>query len=216
MLDFLWREDGQTLTEDMYALYHFMYEEHRLLMRNGLDTMLTRLEQGESPLLDTRNLDRELFYPATIMNDVIYIHLWYTMIPFRNPYLYRALKAYDKQFGQVREADADAYLNQKMKEMLDAMPELRLKYRSYLSYCIQELYLECYEDYYLIGKMVLILLYVQSLQIFDLSMFLEYRELPIQMQAEILSGAEKGMRHSLDSERQFLEKIRTDFMNSDK
>lgn len=226
MLDFLWREDGQTLTEDMYALYHFMYEEHRLLMRNGLDTMLSRLEQGESPLLDTSNLDeedtkrkwknRKLFYPATIMNDVIYIHLWYTMIPFRNPYLYRALKAYDKQFGQVREADADAYLNQKMKEMLDAMPELRLKYRSYLSYCIQELYLECYEDYYLIGKMVLILLYVQSLQIFDLSMYLEYQELSLQMQAEILSGAEKGMRHSLDSERQFLEKIRTDFMNSDK
>lgn len=215
ILDFLWRDTDSEkhLVSDMFAIYRFCFDQHNRLMRNGLDDMLC-----DSSKVDIGSFweekKRVLFYPASVMNDVIYEHLWYTMIPFRNPYLYRSLKAYDHQFGSVLYQDADACMNQKMERLLQEVSEL--KYRSYLSYCIQELYLECYEDYYLIGKILLIFLYLQGLMIFDLAMFLENGSLPLSMQAEILSGTEKGMRHSLGSERQFLEKIRTDFMNSDK
>ena len=70
------------------------------------------------------------------------------------------------------------------------------------------------EDYYLIGKILLIFLYLQGLMIFDLAMFLENGSLPLYAGGNF-SGTEKECVQ-FGLERQFLEKIRTDFMNSDK
>jgi len=218
ILDYLWRQEDSNLIQDMRDMYRYVYWEHTYLMRDRL----VELQRANRAILEFHAEEKggafppALFYPITIMNDIIYQRLWYTLLPLRNAYLYKGIKAYDRQFGKLGVGQADAYLSKQMEKLLMEKPHLKKKYRSYLSFLLQEMYMEAYEDYYLIGHLLLAYLYVQALMIFDLAEYLQYGDLTQEMEIQILSGMEKGMRHSLGSERQFLEKIRSEFMNSNK
>ena len=138
-------------------------------------------------------------------------HINYGALYLREPRLYRLIRRYYKLFSDQYVDEADRFFDRHVREMMEA--GYGEKYRSYFSYCIQQLYLKAYETYFTLRQLLFAILYVQLLMMFDLVDYLQRKgPAPIERQAEILMLCEQGIRHNPMLTKNLFAIIREEFL----
>ena len=217
---FFLRDDRELLLKhisrdrDIFAVmsdvYGYIWNMQQALVKDGVNA--AKEIQNEGILLLSEEKIKRPFYPIKMLNELVFEEITEPDLFLRNPYLYKLTGKYEKHYKNIYERDADAFFLDAYTSMTESGYIDPNKYRAYLSYSIQENYCEAYEDYYPLGKILLDFVYIQFLMLFDTVMFLEGADPDINTQARVLSSVEKGIRHSNQTEKQFLEKIRKSFM----
>ncbi len=209
LLDRIW-EEGRSLEEAMADIYAYVWEQERNIL-GGRFREAERMQEAPMRQVSDREIQNP-FYEVTMLNDLIYQSLDTPDLQLRNPTLKRMIRNYQRVYGKLWEAEANAYYRKAMRELLQSgfLPEN--KYRAYFSYCLQELYCEAYEDYYILGPVFLSLIYTEFLMLFDTASFRKNGELSMEKQVRELAALEKGIRHSLQTKEELLQKIRKDFL----
>lgn len=217
LLDYLWEKNEggtykKTLPQAFDGIYRYAWALQQALFEG--DPNLTRAKHLQSlPIPDVDEADiKNPFYPVTMLNDLIYTYLDEPDLFMREPHLYRLIFHYKKTFGKQLEKDADRFFRETLRRMEESDNRFLDKYRAYFSYCLQELYMDAYEDYYVIGEVFLALIFTEFLMLFDASEFLTHHELSTEKQARILAVLEAGIRHSIRTKKEFLQKIRSDWL----
>lgn len=214
ILDFIW-EEGSDLAERMQALYAYIYREHDLIVRNRIREAEREVLSADPSTFGIYDLNREptyAFFSVQTIDRMILNHINYGALWLREPKFYKLIKRYRKMFADFYVDEADVYFDKKVREMMDA--GYALKYRSYFSYCIQELYIKAYETYFVLRQFLFAALYVELLMMFDL---VDYemnggRIASPDRQAEILMLCEQGIRHNPSLTKNLLEVIREEFL----
>lgn len=215
ILDFLW-DDKAELTEKWQAIYAYSRHENDLIMRNrmdGLDTLALSydaIKQGEY------YIDREptyAFYSLKTIDRMILEHLDYGAMPIRSPKFYTLIKKYLKVFSNLTVKDADKLLTDTVRDMEKADPSCAAKYRAYFSYCIQELYLLAYENYFVLRQILFAILYTELFMIFEVSEYISTKRMPdINRHCEILYLLEHHVRHNPALSDNLLNVLREEFL----
>ena len=215
ILDFLWNEK-RPLWEQMQAIYAYARHENDWISRNRMEELphvnlsYDAAVQGDYAI--TRRGPYAFFRIRTI-DRMLLEHVDYGNLVIRNPKLYRLIRRYDQIFRRMNVDDADVYYHKGIEEMMQADPALEEKYRSYLSYNLQQLYPQAYETYFVLRQVLLAILYTQLLMLFD---FLDYLDLgrvaDADRQAEVLMLMEIGCRHNPKMTENLFWVIRDEFL----
>jgi len=210
--------------EDLFSIMrkHFLYAKvcQKRLVSNKNAYYLEDL--ANIKIEETDSLDWVI--PIGILNDIIYnSHSWKDQRK-RNPVFYKLLMTYQKVYGR----DSEAAFQKKLSAYIISIKhndKLLKKYRAYYQYCLNEEILDCFEDYYLLGKVIFPILYVYLLMIFDMvseneafcSKLLNQKEKSVE--STVMSSVERAFRHSDKRKKEILNKIRanllTDIIASD-
>ena len=136
----------------------------------------------------------------------------YGNLKYRERKFWKLVESYRKRFSNLYVNEADRFFDEKVRAMMDA--GYWEKYRSYFSYCIQELYTKAYESYHILRQFLFAVLYVQLLMMFDLVDYLDRKEqiADIGRQSEILMLCEQGIRHNPQLTKNLLAIIREEFL----
>ena len=215
LLDLLWQKEYH-LPELWQAFYAYIHNQHDFLMRGMLDEMrgvtlsFQPEEQGE--YVSNREVGYAFFRVRTI-DRMLLSHVDYAGIQLREPKLYYLLKHYAKYFSDLTIIEADNFFDRGVKKVIAQDETYELKYRSYFSYNLQQLYLEAYDSYFMLRQLLFSILYVQLLMLFDLIDFLEKgTAAPQSRQQEILVLTERGLRHDPRLTDALLEVLREEFL----
>lgn len=215
ILDFLWN-DEMPLPEAWQDLYAYIRQQHDYEMRNDTRDLVVQVElttdksrQGEYAVLTEPSY---AFYPIKTIDRMMINHIDYGWLQIREPKLWFFIKRYLKIFSDLPLNGADSWFDSHVRSMIEAHPELELKYRSYFSYNIQQLYPLAYENYFTLRQFLFAVLYTQLLIMFDLIDYMSSSDLSINRQAEILLILEKGVRHNPTQTDNLLNVIRQSFL----
>ena len=209
LLDRLW-ESGRSLEQAMADIYSYVWDLEKLIL-GGRILEAEEMQQALMPYVEEGKINVP-FYSVTLLNDLIYQYLNEPELFFRNRPLFHMIRSYQRIYGGLWEAEADAFFLAARRKLTESGTLPKDKYRGYFSYCLQELYCEAYEDYYLLGPVLLSLIYTEFLMLFDTAVFLYRGHLSREEQATNLAALEKGIRHSIRTREEFLQKIRRDFL----
>lgn len=215
ILDFLWAKE-QSLDHQMQAIYAYARNENDWISRNRME-QLAAVSLSYDPLVQgdyaiTRKAPYAFFRIQT-MDRMLLEHVDYGNLVLRNPKLYRLIRRYDKTFRQMQVDDADLFYHRSIQKMLATDPTLEDKYRSYLSYNLQQLYPQAYETYFVLRQVLLSILYTQLLMLFDLMDFFEHGQISsVERQAEVLMLMEIGCRHNPKMTENLFWVIRDEFL----
>lgn len=208
ILDYLWNNTDKnltvSLTDKMKAIFAHVYEEFNLVAADNIKGAFN---------ISSFNADKGIFFPIRFLNDLIYIKLSYSQMRYRNPFMYKAIKNYKKYFGKLYETDSEAFYNKAKERMYKKYPELERTFTAYLSYLIQQTYCLSYEDYYIIGPLLLSILHTEFVILFFTVAFLSGEELTPTHQAAIIANTEKIVRHNSQLNDYIINKVRKEFFN---
>lgn len=223
---FIWESD-LTLTDIIYDLYFYIYREHSLIVRNHIDECKDlRIEEDNKKLDDADFLKANRlsedegikkpgfsFFPIKMMDRMIIYHVNYGNLSIREPEFYKILKHYDELFKDRKISILDDFFNESMKKIIEEKPSLLMKYKSYFSYNINQLYLKSYETYFILRQFLFSVLYTEFLMLFDLAeTFHNKRPLTIEEETKILMYTEHGVRHNPNLTENLFSIIRQDFL----
>ena len=222
ILDFLWKED-KPFADIIYDLYYYVYREHSIIVRNKLSELTNIKIEDDNTVIDDAEFLKEqakldkktgyAFFSIKMMDRMIINHVNYGNLSIREPEFYKILKHYDKLFGDRNVNSLDSYFDCEMKKMISENPSLLLKYRSYFSYNINQLYLKSYETYFILRQFLFAILYTEFLMIFDLAETVnKKRPLTKEEEARILMYTEHGVRHNPTLTENLFTIIRQEFL----
>ncbi len=214
ILDFVW-EEGTDLSERWAALYAYVYREHDAILANRLHEAKGMVLSADPDSFDIYGLNREptfAFFSVQTIDRMILEHINYGALWLREPKFYKLIRYYRRMFADMYLDEADRELDRAVREMMAA--GYADKYRSYFSYCIQELYIKAYETYFVLRQFLFAVLYTELLMMFDL---VDYRMnggriADLERQAEILMLCEQGIRHNPSLTKNLFKVIREEFL----
>lgn len=216
LMDFIWTGDVSSvddITAKMHAIYRYVFPMHKLLMEDKQAEAAELLKETPDKYADSDKALPVFFFPVTMLNDLIFNEIYYPGMIVKNPVLFKLIRSYRRLFGKIWERDAEDHFKKALLDMVSVRPHLIRKYRAYLSYSLFITFKEAYEDYYLIGPMLLSFIYTSFLMLFDMVSFhSNNRKLTEEDEIFILSSVEKALRHSVDVSDSFLKKIRKEFL----
>ncbi len=214
MLDFLWNS-GEDLALCWQVFYAFVYHKHDLII-------MEKFKEAKEVRISKEPLDMGMYYlnrkptfaffSLKTIDRMILNQINYGNLKRRERKFYNLIQSYKKRFGGFYIDEADRFFDEKIRKMMEEGYEK--KYRSYFSYCLQQLYLRAYETYHTLKEFLFSVLYTQLLMVFDLVDYLDRGEvLPdIDRQSEILMLSERGIRHNAQLSKNLLSIIREDFL----
>ena len=217
LLDILWsEEDRRPLPEVFAAFYAYVHRQHDPLMqddREGMEQVDFSWDKRVQGKYAVDGVPSYAFYKIKTLDRMILNHIDYGYIQIREPRLYYFVKRYMKLFSGMTVDGADKYFDDEMKKLVLTHPEYELRYRSYFSYLIMQLYPGAFENYFMLRQMLFAFLYVELLQLFDLLEYLEKgKTADPERMAEIIMILEKGVRHNPTQTDNLLQVIREELL----
>lgn len=214
ILDFVWEEDTD-LSERWAALYVYVRHEHDCLTRDdikGAGEIELTADPEAYGIYDLNRKPTFAFFSVQTIDRMILNHIDYGALWLWEPKFYKLIKYYRKMFADDYVDVADMKFDRKVREMMAA--GYGMKYRSYFSFCIQQLYLKAYESYYILGQFLFCVLYVELLMMFDLVDYEMHGRMlaDTERQAEILMLCEQGIRHNPSLTKNLKQIIREEFL----
>lgn len=218
ILNYLWRADDYE--KAVYDIYEYIYAVNHLVSLDKLDQLESKTgAPGDGKIKSnfiipkiSRMDDCAPFYPIWFVNEIIYERFSHSRLKKSNRFLYDLVNDYKKLFGDLTEKQADFDIRRKLDEMLEAQPELNDFFRVYFSYLIQQTYCKSYEDYYVLGPVLLAIMDLQLVMIFVLTHFMKHgNRIELADLAAVLANTERGIRHNLTLNDDILFKIRKQF-----
>ena len=215
LLDILWStEDKRPLPEVFSAFFSYIHRQHDPLMQDDRRAMeAVEFSWDKNKQGKYARDDSYAFYPIRTLDRMILNHIDYGYIQLREPALYYFVKRYIKLFSDMTVDGADSYFDEKMRSLVSEYPEYELRYRSYFSYLIMQLYPGAFENYFILRQMLFAFLYVELLQLFDLLEFNEKKKpADPERMAQIIMILEKGVRHNPTQTDNLLNVIREEML----
>lgn len=214
ILDYVWA-DGRELADAWQTLYAYIYRQHDLIVRDRMDEAKEILISDDPDEMGMYYLNRRptyAFFSMQTIDRMIINQIDYGNLKYRERKFWKLVESYRKRFSNLYVNEADRFFDEKVRAMMDA--GYWEKYRSYFSYCIQELYTKAYESYHILRQYLFAVLYVQLLMMFDLVDYLDRKEqiADIGRQSEILMLCEQGIRHNPQLTKNLLAIIREEFL----
>ena len=246
MLDLLWERDASQVVEVEDILFDYVRRIHRLIVRDHIpeameEKILVPLDEAEKRDYhggpDVKP-DRALFFPISILNDVIYNQVPFWEEALKDLDFFRLLVLYRRKIGRLEEDKADKIIQSWYEEMVRENPDIEKKYRAYLSYCMQEMWCNAYEDYHVLRQFIYAAVCLDLLKICDILASKSLRitksgmytkkdkgrsgeasqrcdgnlnkgnRFSIAEEVRVLSASERGFRHSIYIRDSFLDLIR--------
>lgn len=219
ILSYIWEKDKEiSFSERLQNLYEYIYVENQYLSRDnlvGAKKLTIPLSQAEKEDISIPRISLKKgqipFYPIWFMNEIIYEKLSGTKVKKNNRYLYNLVRCYKQIFGELSEAEADDFFREHMDKLIEEQPELEIFFVSYFSYLIQQMYCKAYEDYYVLGQILLALMDLQFMMLFILVHNMENGHLEPADIAAVLANTERAIRHNLVLNEDMLYKIRNTY-----
>ena len=215
LLDFLW-QDGKDMSEIWPAMYAYLYQENDQIIRNRLedtkDIPLTfdKSAHGEYALYRKPTYS---FLKIQTIDHMVLNHISYSSLSVREPKFYHLIKCYADIFGRQYLDRVDDYFDAQMRRMMRECPEAELKFKSYFSWTLQEIYLLSFEYYSVLRQFLFAVLFTQLYMIFDLVDYMEKgKDRTIEQQAEVLYICEQGIRHNPHMNNNLMNVIRDEFL----
>ena len=214
MLDYLW-DGGRELRCVWQSLYAYVYQVHDLIVRD-------RVEEAKAVVLSDRVEDMGIYYlnreptysffSIQTIDRMILDQIDYGNLKWRERAFYRLIQSYRRRFSDLYVDEAERFFDEQAVRLIEA--GYGEKYRSYFSYCMQELYLKAYETYHVLRQFLFAVLYVQLLMLFDMVDYLDRggQIADIDRQSEILMLCEQGIRHNPQLTKNLLAIIREEFL----
>ena len=214
ILDYLW-EDGRELSVCWQSLYAYVYKRHDLVVKELFDEADEVFISDDPDEMGMYYLNKEpsyAFYPIKIIDRMILNQIDYGNLKRREKEFYRLIESYKNRFSDFYVDEADSFFDENIRKMMSEGYEI--KYRSYFSYCIQQLYLRAYETYYMLREFLFSVLYTELLMVFDLVDYLDRGRVLAdkKRQSEILMLCEQGIRHNNQLSLNLLQIIRDEFL----
>ena len=215
LLDFFWRDD-EKMPAKWQAMYAYIYRKHDLIirdrLRDTLDIPLTyeKKNQGEYALL---NRPTYCFFKIETIDHMVLDCINYGALSVREPKFYHLIQGYLDIFGKQYMDRVDEYFDEEIRKMLKENPEAYLRYQSYFSWCMNELFFHAFENYNIIRQFLYCVLYTQLYMIFDLVDYMEKGPGRSQDRlAEVLYICEQGIQHNPSLKHNLMEVIRREFL----
>ncbi len=215
LLDFFWneKEDMASLWQAMYA---YIYGKHDLIIRDKLsetediELTLDKTNQGVYALL---NRPTYSFFKIETIDHMVLDCINYGALSVREPKFYHLIKGYLDIFGKQYLDSVDDYFDKELRKMLRECPDAYLRYQSYFSWCMNELFFLAYENYNIIRQFLYCVLYTQLYMIFDLVDYMEKgKDRSPERLAEVLYICEQGIQHNPSLKHNLMEVIRREFL----
>ena len=214
LLNNLWerKDDFCNVVRD---IYEFVYVKNLFLANDNL-VEFARIElpikdeESVVPVISGRK-SGYAFFPVWFVNKLIYTKLLREDFKTENAFMKSMVKDYESIFGNLTEKEADNFFNNKVKLMYETYPKLRELFISYYSYLIQQSYCESYEDYYVLGPVLLSIVQLQFLMEFFVCAFIKGKRIDDKLMSEIIANTEKTIRHNLHFNDYILSEIRKVF-----
>lgn len=215
LLDFFWNrpEDMSSLWQAMYA---YIYRKHDFIIRDklsesdGVELTLDKKKQGEYALLYRPTYS---FFKIETIDHMVLDCINYGALSVREPEFYHLIKGYLNLFGKQYLENVDNFFDEKVREMLKECPTAYLRYQSYFSWCMNELFFLAYENYNILRQFLYCVLYTQLYMIFDLVDYLEKgKDRSDERLAEVLCICEQGVQHNPTLKYNLMEVIRREFL----
>lgn len=147
-------------------------------------------------------------FPISFLNELIYDRFLDRQRQNHNKNLYKYASHYEKHFSKLYEVEADSVFSQKMDALLEERPDLLNIFTSYFAYLLLQTYPQAYENYYLLGPVLLALYSTEFFMLFTLTEHLSGNPLKASDLAIILASLERGLRHSSDLNIELLDNMR--------
>ncbi|MCR4673574.1 MAG: flagellin lysine-N-methylase, partial [Lachnospiraceae bacterium] len=163
LLDFFWKEEKE-MPELWQAMYAYVYRKHDLIVRDRLSETkhipltLKKEDMGEYALLNPPSYS---FFKIETIDHMVLDCINYGALSVREPKFYHLIKGYLDIFGQQYLNKVDDYFDEQMHLMLKECPEAYLRYKSYFSWCMNELFFQAFENYNIIRQYLYCILYTQ-------------------------------------------------------
>ena len=202
ILDFVWGS-SMGLGEVCNTLYSYCNRIQQEILRGKWQEAA-----AEEVLADKAENAGFAFFTMQLIDKFITYNLYDPALSYANRRLYKRIKQYHKLFDNLRVGEIDDFFERNMRRMISLNPKLQEKYRSYLSYVLQQNFIVCYEDYDLISATVLPIVYTQILMVMDLTIFLSHEDMGDENMALELASLEKRMRHNTSISEGIMNRIR--------
>ncbi|SDB31305.1 flagellin lysine-N-methylase [Eubacterium oxidoreducens] len=152
MLDLVWDKE-QTLPQAVRCIYKMAFEKTMRYARADM-AGARAVTPVSAPVYDVPEISGEGygFYPLTFLNDIIYKKLSAPTMSRRNPPLYRMLTSYKAEYGKLSEAEGEQLFAQRARK---SVAEHEKMWKAYYSYQLQQQYMRAYEDYYVLGPVLM-------------------------------------------------------------
>lgn len=216
ILDYLWNENE--FTKAVSEIYRSTYIKNQYISRDNIEkAKQVAISTDKNAQFEfivpklSRIEDSYAFYPIWFVNEIIYEKFVHNKMKKNNRFLYDLIKSYEKQFGDLSQTEADAFFVTELEKMMKAQPELKVFFVAYFSYLIQQMYAKAYEDYYILGPILLAMIDVEFMLLFVLTFFKENKRIEPADLAAILANVERAVRHNLSLNDDILYKIRKQF-----
>lgn len=234
ILDVVWTKE-LSMSAVMRCIYEYSQGLHEILIKGsakGIDDVDTRINtyishlsgdgssgcsHPESGSLDggSEYMDSQyLLYKFSTLDKLLTYNIYDPRLKWAVPRLYKRIKSYHQIFDRMTEAQATDFISGKLEEMMAAGLVSMDKYRAYLSFTIQQLFLTAYEDYYVFRPVLLAFAYVQMLMIVDVCTYVSGDSMALDNQILELGSLERRMRHNEATRDGMLERIRKEFVNA--
>lgn len=215
LLDFFW-DGGRDMAETWQAMYAYIYQKHDLIVRDRLseteDIKLSfdKKDMGEYALLNPPTYS---FFKIETIDHMVLDCINYGALSVREPKFYHLIKGYLDIFGKQYLNQVDEFFDREVRKMMAECPESYERYRSYFSWCMNDLYFRAFENYNVIRQFLYCVLYTQLYMIFDLVDYMEKGpNRSKERLAEVLYICEQGIQHNPSLKHNLMEVIRREFL----
>ena len=214
ILDYIWNEEND-LSEIWQVLYAFVYRQHDLIVGDKIEEA-KQITISDDPVdMGMYYLDRDYtyaFFSLKTIDRMILEHINYGNLKMRERSFFKLILGYRRIFSDFTVKEADDFFNDNVRKMMNE--GYGEKYRSYFSYCTQELFIKAYESYHILRQFLFSVLYVQLLMVFDLVDYIKSKNniASLDRQSEILMLCEQGIRHNPSLTKNLMAVIREEFL----
>ena len=215
LLDFLWQED-KDLSEIWPAMYAYLYQENDRIIRDQLERTdeveltFDKEKHGEYVLLRDPTYS---FLKIKTIDHMVLDHITYSSLSVKEPKFFHLIRRYADIFGRQYLDKVDDYFDSQMRQMMEECPEAKLKFKSYFSWTLQEIFPLSFEYYSVLRQFLFAVLYTQLYMIFDLVDYMEKgKNRSMDRQAEVLYTIEQGIRHNPRLNQNLMNVIRDEFL----
>ena len=208
ILDYWW-DNPEDMKQKLITLADYGYRANEALAMNGVREA-RMIKIGGHDVISPQGFG---IVPVVMLNEIVYECLWRDGIKHKNPYLYKLLRRYDKEFGEYTERKARGFFVEYMDKLIDTYPRLETIFMSYYSYVVQQTYLEAYEDYYVWGKLIMADVYTELFMFMVLVDQLTGDSWNENQIPKVLAATERALRHNSGITKIILDKVRKYILN---
>lgn len=212
VLDIVWDEE-RSFSDCMRAVYDYSYRIHEILIKGSSDGMTEVESEINKTEFETDVVSKYFLYRFGTLDKLLVYNIADPRLSYAISRLHQRIKHYHKRFDDLNEIEALRLCEDTLDEMIESGIVNKNKYRAYLSFTIQQLYMTAYEDYYVLRPIILSLAYVQILMIVDVCTYLDGDDMSLLNQCLEMGSLERRMRHNEAVRDGMTERIRHEFMD---